>query len=53
VVIVATAVIVGFALIARAPQISLDWRWALALVIASVGIVAAASSALWKTTRFN
>jgi hypothetical protein len=53
VVIVATAIIVGFALVARAPQISLNWGWALALVAASVAIVAATGSALWKTTRFN
>ncbi len=53
VVIGATAIIVGFALVARAPEISLRWGWALALAAASVAIVAAASTTLWKTTRFN
>jgi drug/metabolite transporter (DMT)-like permease len=53
VVVVATAIIVGFAVVARAPQISLHVGWALALVAVTVAIVAVAGSALWKTTRFN
>ncbi|MEO8579051.1 MAG: GRP family sugar transporter [Gemmatimonadales bacterium] len=50
---VATAVIVGFALMARAPQIAIHSGWALALVIATLGMLAAAGIALWRATRFN
>jgi drug/metabolite transporter (DMT)-like permease len=53
VVSVATATIIGFALLARPPQIALRWEWALALVIATVGMLAGAGVALWRTTRFN
>ena len=50
---IATAVIVGFALMARAPQIAIRWEWALALVIATLAMLAAAGIALWRATRFN
>jgi drug/metabolite transporter (DMT)-like permease len=53
VVVVATAIIVGFAIVARAPQISLHAGPALALVVVSLAIVGVAASALWRTTRFN
>jgi drug/metabolite transporter (DMT)-like permease len=53
VVVAATAIIIGFAAIARAPEISIHGGWALALVIASLAIVAGAAGALWRTTRFN
>jgi drug/metabolite transporter (DMT)-like permease len=49
----ATAIIIGFAIVARSPQISLRWSWATALVVATLGMLAVAGSALWKTTRFN
>jgi drug/metabolite transporter (DMT)-like permease len=48
-----TAIIIGFAIVARSPQISLRLGWAAALVVATLGMLAAAGSALWKTTRFN
>ena len=50
---IATAVIIGFALMARAPQIAIHFGWALALVIATLGMLAAAGIALWRATRFN
>ena len=53
VVSVATATIIGFALLARAPQIALAWTWAAVLVIATLGMLAGAGVALWRATRFN
>jgi hypothetical protein len=53
VVSVATATIVGFALIARAPQIAVGWGWAAALVIVTLGMLALAGARLWRATRFN
>lgn len=53
VVTVATATIIGFALIARAPQISLAWGWATALVALTLGMLALAGVSLWRATRFN
>ena len=53
VVSVATATIVAFALIARAPQIALAWGWAAALVVVTLGMLAVAGVALWRATRFN
>src|SRR6202049_2272261 len=53
VVSVATATIIGFALVARAPQIALAWTWAALLVIATLGMLAGAGVALWRATRFN
>jgi hypothetical protein len=53
VVTVATATIIGFALAARPPQIALRWEWAATLVIVTLGMLAGAGIALWKTTRFN
>ena len=53
VVSVATATIIGFALMARAPEIALEWKWAAVLVIVTLGMLSGASVALWKATRFN
>ncbi|HXQ78186.1 MAG TPA: GRP family sugar transporter, partial [Gemmatimonadaceae bacterium] len=53
VVAVATATIVAFALVARPPQIVLNGGWALLLVLATLAILVAAATALWRTTRFN
>ena len=50
---VATAVIIAFALAARAPEISIRLGWALALIIATLAMLLAAGSALWRATRFN
>jgi drug/metabolite transporter (DMT)-like permease len=49
----ATATLLGFAVIARAPQIAVRWEWALALVLAMVAMLAACGFALWRTTRFS
>jgi drug/metabolite transporter (DMT)-like permease len=53
VVIVATAVIIAFASMARAPQIAVQWRWAVVLVVVMIGALAACGIALWRTTRFS
>jgi drug/metabolite transporter (DMT)-like permease len=53
VVTAATAIIVGFALGARSPQIALNTSWAIALVLATLAMLAVAASSLWRTTRFN
>jgi drug/metabolite transporter (DMT)-like permease len=50
---IAMAIIVGFAIVARPPQIALHWGWAAALGIATLGMLVAAGTSLWKTTRFN
>jgi hypothetical protein len=53
VVSVATATIVGFALMARAPQLAVAWGWAAGLVMVTLGMLAAAGVRLWRATRFN
>jgi hypothetical protein len=53
VVTVATLIIVAFALVAKAPQIAVRGGWALALIVATVGMLGTAGTALWRTTRFN
>jgi drug/metabolite transporter (DMT)-like permease len=53
VVSVATAIIIGFALVARAPQIALRWESAAVLAVASLGMLVGVGAALWRTTRFN
>jgi drug/metabolite transporter (DMT)-like permease len=49
----ATLVLLGFALVARAPQIHANWGWAAALVVVMLGVAAVCGSALWRTTRFS
>jgi hypothetical protein len=49
----ATAVIIAFAIVARAPQISIHLGWAVALIVATLAMLLAAASALWRATRFN
>jgi drug/metabolite transporter (DMT)-like permease len=53
VVLVATAIIIAFAAVARPPQISIHGGWALALIVATLAMLVAAASALWRATRFN
>ncbi|HEX2781100.1 MAG TPA: GRP family sugar transporter [Gemmatimonadaceae bacterium] len=53
VVLVATAILVGFAAIAQRPSIAVHGGWAVALVLATLGVLAACGVALWRTTRFN
>ena len=49
----ATLVLVGFASVARAPQIHARWAWAAGLVVVMVAVAAACGSTLWRTTRFS
>lgn len=48
----ATAVLAGFASMARPPQIAVHWGWVGVLAIAMLALLAACGIALWKTTRF-
>ena len=50
---VATAVIIAFAVVARPPQIGIHLGWALALIVATLAVLFASASALWRATRFN
>lgn len=49
----ATLVLVGFASVARAPQIHAHWGWAAALVVVMLAVAAVCGSMLWRTTRFT
>jgi drug/metabolite transporter (DMT)-like permease len=49
----ATAVLAGFAAVARAPQLHAQWGWAAALVIVMLGVAGACGAMLWRTTRFS
>jgi hypothetical protein len=49
----ATAVFVGFALVARVPELAVNGGPLVALVVASVALLAGAGWALWRTTGFN
>ena len=49
----ATAVLVAFAVVARAPQIHARAGWAAALVVVMLVVAAASGTALWRTTRFS
>jgi glucose uptake protein GlcU len=49
----ATAIIIAFALVARPPQISINLGWAAALIVATLAMLGAATSGLWRATRFN
>ena len=50
---VATAVFVGFALVARVPALLVDWGWAALLTLALVGFLVVGCRALWRATRFG
>jgi hypothetical protein len=50
---IASAVIIGFAVVARAPQIELRMGWTVALVAATIAMLVVAGGALWRATRFN
>jgi glucose uptake protein GlcU len=49
----ATAILVGFAAVARAPQLDIRWEWAAVLALVTLGTLAGCGLALWRTTRFN
>jgi drug/metabolite transporter (DMT)-like permease len=49
----ATATLIGFAAMARPPQLSIKWEWAAALVLVMLGLLVSCGVALWRTTRFS
>jgi hypothetical protein len=49
----ATAVFVGFATIARVPELPIHWGPAVALGAAMLILLAACGVTIWKTTKFN
>jgi hypothetical protein len=49
----ATAIIGGFAVVARAPQIAVQWSWVTVLAVVMVAMLVASGLALWRTTRFS
>jgi len=49
----ATGTLIGFAAMARAPQLPFDFQWAVGLAVITIGILAGCSLALWRTTRFS
>jgi drug/metabolite transporter (DMT)-like permease len=50
---IATAIFVAFAVVARTPEISVNWNAMAILSLAMLLFLAACGAALWKTTRFN
>jgi drug/metabolite transporter (DMT)-like permease len=53
VVAIATATLLAFAAMARAPGIPVRWEWAAALVLVMVIAMVSCGYALWRTTRFS
>jgi hypothetical protein len=53
VVAIATATLIGFATMARAPQLAFDVGWAAGLVGVTLAILGGSALALWRTTRFS
>jgi glucose uptake protein GlcU len=53
VVTAATAILIAFASMARAPQIAARWSAAAVLTIVMLAIAVACGTALWRTTRFS
>jgi glucose uptake protein GlcU len=49
----ATTVFVTFGLIARVPDLTLEWRWVTALATAMLALLWGTGALLWRTTRFN
>jgi hypothetical protein len=49
----ATATLIGFGAVARAPQLAIRWEWAAVLALATLGALVGCGLALWRTTRFN
>lgn len=49
----ATAVLVAFAAVARAPQIDAHRGWAAVLALAMLAVAGLCGAALWRTTRFS
>jgi drug/metabolite transporter (DMT)-like permease len=53
IVIVATMILIGFASMARTPQIAVRWEWMAGLSVVMLGALVACGSLLWRTTRFS
>src|ERR1051325_5145843 len=49
----ATAIIAGFGVMARAPQIAVTWGWVTVLAALMLTMLVVAGLALWRTTRFS
>jgi len=52
-VLLATSILVWFATTARVPELSIRWKPALALTIASLLLMILCARKLWRTTRFH
>jgi hypothetical protein len=52
-IVLASAVFIGMAAYARAPQIDVSWGAVVALSVAMLLVLVMYGVALWKTTRFN
>ncbi|MEJ2237306.1 MAG: GRP family sugar transporter [Gemmatimonadales bacterium] len=50
---VATAVFIGFAANARAPELQIHYGWALGLTVVMLGLLGGCGVALWRTTRLG
>ncbi|GAC1647977.1 MAG: hypothetical protein NVS4B3_02840 [Gemmatimonadaceae bacterium] len=53
IVIGATAVLIGFAAFARAPQLAVRWGYVVLLVAAMLALLGTCGAALWRATRFS
>ena len=49
----ATAVFIGFAVNAQAPELQIHYGWALGLTVAMLGLLTGCGLALWRTTRLG
>lgn len=49
----ATATFIGFATLARPPEMTLSWGWVSAFTLAMLVLLASCGLALWRTTRFR
>jgi hypothetical protein len=49
----ATATFVGFAAMARPPELALAWQWVVVLTGLMLVMLGACGMALWRTTRFR
>ncbi|UCG89132.1 MAG: EamA family transporter [Gemmatimonadota bacterium] len=49
----ATAVFIGFAANARAPELQIHYGWALGLTLVMLGLLGGCGLALWRTTRLG
>lgn len=50
---VATAILVGFGMIAEVPRLNASWSWTAALCTAMLALAVVGGVALWRVTRFS